>query len=278
MAALDWLLPDQVSSVAWFLLVGSTAAVLIAMAKAGFGGSVGLLSTPMMIMACDGRTRLALGIMLPLLMVCDLVSAAIWWRKWNWRAVALLLPGAILGIAAGWATMHVVQARNLAGEQQLADAWLKLGVGIICLIFVGLQVYRARGGRNTPFRPVFWQGSCIGATAGFTSMMAHAAGPITSMYLLSQRMEKGRFVASTILFFWIGNALKLGPYWHLGLVSGDSLGAGLLFVPAVVAGTPLGLFLHHRVGRKQFTIVVYTLLTLAGGHLIWKAVRFLAGA
>ena len=69
--------------------------------------------------------------------------------------------------------------------------------------------------------------------------------------------------------------MKLPTYIVLGLLTWDTLWASALLVPAVIAGTLLGIFLHSRVNQKSFTGIVYVLLTLAGGDLVIKAVRIL---
>ena len=86
-----------------------------------------------------------------------------------------------------------------------------------------------------------------------TSTLAHAAGPIATMYLLPQQMPKGTYVATTVLFFAIVNQVKLIPYIALGLINTATLGAGLVLLPAVVVGAVLGLVLHGRIPQRQFT-------------------------
>ena len=273
---LGWsLLPGEIHEIlCQFIILGCVSALLLSVAKGGFGGSMGLLSVPVMIYACGGNTQLAIGVTLPLLIACDYVAMVSWWRKWDLRAVLLLLPGAVLGVALGaatlWALLRLGGSAG-AGASDRANAALRLGIGLIAIGFVILQAIRALRRRSLAFRPVFWQGTAVGTAAGYTSTLTHAAGPIVSMYMLSQQMPKGTFVATTVLYYWIGNQLKLLPYIILGLINTDTMGASLLLVPAVVAGTLLGIFLHGRIEQKHFTAIVYVLLTFAGGDLIIKA-------
>lgn len=272
----EWSLPGGYAvSLPLFLTLGSLAALLVSMAKAGFGGSVGLLSVPMLIYACGGETDLALGIMLPVLIVCDYVSVVKWWRRWQWRSVWLLVPGTVVGIAAGWLAILAFKRYEAAGNQGFTDAVLKLGVGVIAVGFVGLQVFRSLRRRPLPFRPVLWQGTCFGAAAGLTSTLAHAAGPITTMYMLPQGLPKDRFVASLTLFTLIGNHLKLAPYIGLNLMNPASLLAAAALVPAVVGGALLGVYLNKRIDARHFTGIVYTLLLGAGAHLIYNGAKAL---
>jgi len=273
---LSWsLVPADVHNLALFLAVGSVSAMLFSMAKAGFGGSVGLLAVPLMIFACGGNSRLAIGIMLPILIAADYVAFAAWLGKWNARAVGMLLPGAAVGIAAGWAVLHALN--RLGGMRAeggaVANAWLKIGVGAIALAFVALHVIRGIRGKPLMFRPVLWQATVAGSAAGMSSTLAHAAGPVIAMYLLPQQMPKGQYVASTALFFWIANQTKLIPYFAEGMINTSTLGAGLLLVPAIAAGGLLGKLLHNRVNQAQFNGIVYGLLALAGLWLTWQGVE-----
>lgn len=270
------LIPETVTDWTGFLVLGSLATMLVSLAKAGFGGSIGLLSVPIMIYACGGQTQLALGIMLPLLIACDQVSLISWWGRWNLRTVKLLVPGAILGVVAGAAALWGFQ-RAGAGEESSANAMLQLGIGVIALGFVALQAVRALRSRPLEFRPVFWQGTLVGTAAGFTSTLAHAAGPVVSMYMLPQGMAKGQYVASTVLYYWFGNLIKLPVYVALALIDYESIGASVSLLPAVVGGALLGLLLHRRIGQRSFTGVVYVLLALAGADLIRKGATALWG-
>ena len=268
-------IPPGFDSVWAFLTLGSLSAFLFSLTKAGFGGSAGLLAVPLMIFACGGDVRLATGILLPILIAADYVAVISWLGKWDRRAVGMLLPGTVLGIAAGWVLLRLLGRLDAAGGRELTNAWMKLGVGAIALAFVALQAARAVRGRPLAFRPVLWQGTLAGTTAGLTSTLAHAAGPIVGMYMLPQQMPKGRFVASTALYFWVANQLKLVPYFVEDMIGPDTLGAGVMLLPAIAGGAVLGIYLHRRVGQRPFTGIVYTLLALAGGGLCYHGAKAL---
>jgi len=269
---LEWAFADSgVTDIATFVLLGSLSGLLVSAAKAGFGGSIGILSMPLMVYACQGRSMLAAGVMLPLLIACDQFSIVTWRGKWDLRVVGLLVPGAVLGVGLGWIALYAIRHIGLAQEKQAADAVLTLSIGTIALGFVALQILRSLRSRPLGFRPVLWQATSVGALAGLTSTLTHGAGPIVTMYMLPQGLPKGRFVASTVLYYWIGNLVKLVPYFALGMINTQTIRPTLLLIPAVAAGVALGVFLHRRVGEKQFTGVIHVLLALAGVHLIVKA-------
>jgi len=269
------LIPETIDNPLLFVVLGSISAILVSMAKAGFGGSIGILSFPIMLYACGGGAYLAAGVMLPLLIACDLVAVASWWGKWRARPVRLLLPGALAGIAAGGVALWALRQLDGAAAAQAdrANAALTLAIGLIAILFVVLRGLGSLRRRPPAFRPVLWQGTLFGAAGGFTSTLAHAAGPIITMYMLPQQLGKGTYVASTVVYYWINNLIKLLPYFLLGMINTETLGAGLLLLPAVLGGTLLGLALHHRVGQRQFNGIVYALLALAGVHLCIKGVE-----
>ncbi|MCJ7545191.1 MAG: TSUP family transporter [Phycisphaerae bacterium] len=282
MVPLAWsLIPPDVQNVAAFLLLGGLSAMLVSVAKAGFGGTIGVLSFPIMVYAYGGDAMLAAGTILPLLVATDLVALAGWWGKWNARAAWMMLPGALAGIGAGaavlWGLQRLDSRAYAAQAGGTANAALMLIVGLISVSFVLLQAIMTLRGRRLVFRPVPWEGAVAGATAGVASTLAHAAGPVAAMYLLPQQMPKGTYVATTVLFFAVVNQVKLIPYLALGRINATTVGAAVLLLPAVVTGAVLGLMLHGRVPQRQFTAVVYVLLALTGGHMIYKGLATLLG-
>jgi uncharacterized protein len=275
---LAWsLIPQGIPDTTLFLIVGSAAAMIFGMSKTGFGSGISILAVPLMIYACSHKAALAVGIMLPLLIIADYVAVITWWKKWSVKTVVRLLPSTVIGIALGAVALGLFQQMKIDPKTSAANAWLMLGIGIIALGFVALHIINRFLGKTEAFRPRKRHTLLTGTAAGFTSTLAHAAGPVITMYLLPQKRSKGSYVATTALFFWTANQIKLAPYLYLNMINTETLGAGLILMPAIVAGAVLGRYLHNRVGATQFTVIVYALLALAGGHMCYKAVCQLAG-
>ncbi|MBN2584100.1 MAG: sulfite exporter TauE/SafE family protein [Planctomycetes bacterium] len=299
-----------------YLVLGILAALLVSMGKAGFGGGVGLLSYPLMIMACRGEAMKAAGIMLPLLVLCDYVSVLAWWRRWNIRVAVRLVPGLLVGLAVGCGILAAMGRLGRAADgseahgPSQADAALMLAVGLIALGFVVLQFLRrkkaarvpvaaategaeaspshasasrsmapapangdaARGDEEAhPSVPGFWETALLSTSGGVTTMLAHAAGPIITIYMLRHSMPKDRFAATTSFFYWIGNQIKIPLYVALGLLDTEALVAAAWLAPAIVVGTLLGVLLNHRVRQAHFTGIVHVLLATVGVYLITKS-------
>ncbi|MHC4562108.1 MAG: sulfite exporter TauE/SafE family protein [Planctomycetota bacterium] len=272
------LIGEDIANIGQFLLIGGLAVLIMSMAKAGFGGSIGLLAVPMMIYAVGGQADRATGLFLPILIATDYMNIVVWWRKWRWRVAGRLLPGAIVGIIVAWIALDMMGFGDGATTEQaersrrMANDVMKLGIGVISLGFViirGIQVLRAK---NMTFRPVMWQSTVAGGIAGVTSTVAHSAGPVTAMYMLPQNLGKNAYVATTAFYYWIGNQLKLAPYIHLDLINRKSLLLGLTLVPAVPIGVVLGRWLAKKVNEKVFSAIVYSLLALTGIDLCRKAI------
>jgi uncharacterized membrane protein YfcA len=274
--------PDSVDT--QFLLLGWLSVMVMAMAKAGFGGSVGLLSVPIMIFACKGNSQLATGLMLPILITCDYVNAGVWFGRWDWKIVRnLLVPGMILGIAAGAGIIWLMQnaggtsAQDAVAIRKTTNNWMQLFIGMVSLSFVVIQGIQSLRKHPIAFKPGFKSACGTGVVAGVCSTLAHAAGPVTAMYLLPQRMEKEKYVATTVFFYWFANQIKLIPYFCLGLISTESLANGLVLVPAVPIGAVLGKKLAGKINQQVFMTIVYILLALTGLFLCTQSLGKLQG-
>ena len=105
----------------WFYAAAIPALFVLGMAKGGFG-SVGLLVVPILSLAVSPVQ--AAGITLPILILSDIVALASYWREWDRRVIAVMLPGALIGIAVGWWTAAWV------GEEEI-----RLILGVVSVAF-----------------------------------------------------------------------------------------------------------------------------------------------
>jgi len=112
-------------------------------------------------------------------------------------------------------------------------------------------------------------GAFAGAVAGFTSFVSHAGGPPAAVYLLSKRLNKTEFQATTVLVFWVVNIAKFVPYAFLGMFTVQTGIANLVLAPFALFGAWLGVKAHILVPERLFFAVTYVLLTVTGLKLIW---------
>jgi uncharacterized membrane protein YfcA len=219
----------------WFLAVAIPAVVLTGISKGGLGFAGGL-SVPILSLAISPVQ--AAGIMLPILIVTDLVGVYAYRKHWDRKNVAILMPAGVLGIGLGWLTFRY-----------LNDDWIRILLGLISCSFVA---YNVLGKVPPPAPPNRVKGYVCGAASGFTSFVAHAGGPPLSIYLLPQRLEIVRYVGTTIVYFSVINALKIVPYFELGLFEARNLWTAITLLPLAIAGVLLGLWLRKRIGTTWF--------------------------
>jgi hypothetical protein len=260
---MSWIVPDGVTShpVA-YALVALLAFMLMAVDKGGFGG-VGMLSVPLLMMVAP--SRFVLGMWLPLLVLCDIFTLRAYPKEWQLRPVLLLAPGALCGLGIGYLLLNRV------------EPWMiKLCVGGLAVGFVGLDVLRMRlvrrmagEGSQSGWRPTLLTASPFGLAAGVTTMVAHAAGPITSVYFIPQRMDPQTFAGTCGRYYFVFNSLKVPFFVAAGLINAQTLTKSLWLVPVAPLAVWLGSVLNRRMSPGVFTRVVYALLFVSGLYLIY---------
>ena len=245
-----------------FLLAG-VGVLFIGLSKAGFGGGLGILTTPICVLAFSADLKsptFAIGVLLPLLCAGDAFSLYHYWGKWNRKNLFYLLPGTVLGIVIG------VQ---LIGR--FSDRQLNMAIGALALTFVAFQllketIFRLEGA----FKPTHAIGLPFGLGAGITSTFAHGAGPVVSMFLIPQHMAKEIYVGTTVLVFtWI-NWLKMPFFIHQGIITRETLFTGLCYFPLVPIGVWLGVWLNRKFSERTFIRAIYVLTFLAGLQLLFN--------
>jgi len=244
-------------SIAGWVLVG-LCAVLTGVSKTGIPG-LGILMAPLMAMAFPEHTRQSTGILLGMLILGDLFAAGYYRRRAEWKHVVRLLPPAFLGIVAGWRAMDYV-----------TDDQLQPIMGIIVLAMLGLNYWRTRaGGEVAPIPRQWWFAALMGFTAGITTMMANAAGPVMVIYLLAMRLPKIEFIGTSAWFFFAVNWLKVPFSANLNLITGPSLKLDLMMLPLIALGAAGGILFLRRVPQKLFNSLVQVLAAAAAVKLLF---------
>ena len=167
------------------------ASLIVGISKTGLAGS-GIISVVMFALLLPGRA--ATGALLPLLIAADLIAVAMFRRQANWHELWRIFPATALGVIIGWALLD-----------RIDDTTVKRLIGAIIVVVVLMQtVQRLRNGNRSLEAPS-WFAGVVGATAGFATMIANAAGPIMTIYLLAMRLPKLEFVGTGAWFFLVIN-------------------------------------------------------------------------
>ncbi len=246
----------------WSLLVMGIAAVVTGLAKGGLAG-VGVMAVPILALVLPPVQAAA--ILLPILCLTDIVATWTWWGTWSRRTLALMLPGAILGIGVGWLTAALTSP----------DA-VRLIVGAIAVAFVARWLWQLWHRRPQAARPEDApRASLWGSLAGYTSFVAHAGGPPFSVYTLPLGLDHRVLTGTSVAFFTVVNYVKLVPYFALGQFDARNLAASALLAPVAVGFTFVGAWIIRRMRAEVFYPFTYAMTALVGLKLVWDGLRAL---
>lgn len=243
----------QLTLASWCLAI--VGAIGMGMSKTGFAG-MGLVHV--LVFAFIFGARDSTGLILPMLVAADIFAVRAFQQHARWDYIRKMLPPACIGIGIGFVLMG-----------RIDDATFKTLIGSIILALTVMQVGRM-------LRPD-WFGSvphslafawAMGLTAGTTTMLANAAGPIFTIYALSVALPKYELVGTGAWFFFIVNVLKVPFSVALGLIHAKTLLLNLALMPAVLVGISLGKWLTHHVPQRLFDGLVLTFAGVAALRLI----------
>lgn len=234
-------------------VIAAGAAIFAGVSKGGFGSGAAFLGAA--ILAIFVAPGVALGIMLPILLVIDAATLRPYWRQWDWVGARTLLLSGVPGVLAG-AMLFAVADANV----------FRFIIGIVSLGFVAWRMWPAR--MHLVRAMPAWAGVSLGALAGFTSYVSHAGGPVVAVYLLAKGMNKTRYQATTVLVFGVMNLLKAGLYGAQGLFTSATLTLSLWLVPFALLGAWLGVKAHRLIPERWFFGLTYAVLVLTGLRLI----------
>src|SRR5207247_6644838 len=113
----------------------------------------------------------------------------------------------------------------------------------------------------------------VGGVAGFVSTLNHSAGPLVTLYMMQEKLEKRRLVGSLVLYFLIINSAKVPTYAAMGIINASTLRDSIWFIPLIPLGTLSGAWMIHRVPEKPFAAILYVAAAVTAGHMIWSAIR-----
>lgn len=245
----------------WALLF--FAAFFVGLSKTGIPGvgifAVGLFATVI-------PARASAGVILPLLIVADMVAVVSYWRDARWAQLLRLFPWAIFGILVGWLAMDHINDRQTARL-----------IGLILVTMVALQIWRGQQRRRkpnaaheqteTPHGHTYT--ATMGGLAGFTTMVANAAGPIMNLYLLAMRMPKMAFMGTAAWYFFLLNSFKVPLSINLGLITVPSFVLNLKLIPAVLVGAIFGRLLLPYINQRLFESIALGFALVAGVRLLF---------
>ena len=231
------------------------AIVLFGIAKSGLGGSIALISIPLMTIAMPLTN--ALGIILPILIFSDFIATYKYRKEYDFETLKLMVPFAAIGIFIGSLTFTF-----------FSEELLKFIIGLMGFLFAGHYFFfkknkEAKSDKN------FLKGGVCSTIAGFTSFCVHAGGTPTSLYLLPLRMKKEIYVGTRIIFFACLNLFKLPLYINLSMTNFETFKQSLILFPVALLGILIGYKLLKIIEEKLFYNILYTLIFITSTKLLY---------
>lgn len=237
-----------------FFLTVVPAIILFGVAKSGLGGSVSLISIPLMTFVMP--LNQALAILLPILIFSDFISAYKFRKEFDLNTLKLMVPFAAIGAIIGASTFSY-----------FSESYLKFILGVMGFVFA-FHYFFLKKDADKPVAANYFKGAICSAVAGFTSFCAHSGGTPTSIYLLPLRLKKEIYVGTRIIFFTCINLVKLPFYLYLSMVNTSSFTQSLILLPLSVFGIFVGYKLLKIIEESLFYNAIYILILVASTKLI----------
>ena len=234
------------------LVVMFFAGLITGFSKFSVGG-MGLLILPVVMIVYPGPE--ALGALLPLYLFTDVLAVISYRKNISWKVLARFLPLGLLGVLVGTTVLS-----NLDPNQFVT----MLGVIIIGMIALGFYL----DSRPTTFMQKPITAYSMGFASGLVSMVANAAGPLFSLFLLEQKLSKESYVSTRVWGFLIINVMKFPMYIYLGLFTSETLVITTYALPGLLVGSLIGYHFLKSVKPTHFKWLIRIMSTLAAMKLM----------
>ncbi|MCK5861302.1 MAG: sulfite exporter TauE/SafE family protein [Candidatus Hydrogenedentes bacterium] len=259
----NYILPG-VSPVVFWIFV-SIAVLIQGISKSGFAGGAGVLSLPLMMLVMPVDKVAAT--LLPLLILLDMNAIYHHRHNKNWLVIRRIYIPSLIGILLGafvWWRIGTAGVETYGG-------YIKRFVGVMAIL-LALYIFAKEASLEwvrdkKAGAKIGW---AAGIFAGFSSTIAHAAGPIVSLFVFSQGMGKTLFVGTVAWTFTLINLTKLPFYVAVDLIDFSVLRFDMLLIPLVPIGSWLGKWMHYRVSESLFNRTIMVLTLLAGLQLLFN--------
>jgi hypothetical protein len=237
-------------------LVGVAAAAFV---KGAVGFGYPLIATPLLALATDVRTAVAV-LVIPNILMDGVqtvrrpgVMAAL-------RRHAPLIVTGIIGTVVGTQFLAVVSTRGLL-----------LTLGVTLLVFVALSVarpaWRISPGSERLLAPV------VGFSAGTLGGLINTPSVALTPYYYAIGLPKAEFVRAISGTFLVFKLTQLAAVWQVGLVDRRILLPWLAATLVSFAGFRLGLRAQDRIPQATFNRAVLALLAVVAAAMLVRALR-----
>jgi uncharacterized protein len=248
----------ELTPIQWSLL--ALGAFATGLSKTGVAG-LGILAVALFANALPPRD--STGALLPLLIAADIFGVAIFRKHADWRHIWRLFPWVIPGVVLGYFAMDWTRASQVGRL-----------IGAILLGMTAIHLWRRRAMARDPdgfaarLPHSRWFAAFTGILAGFSTMVANAAGPVMVLYLFAMELSKMTFLGTMAWFFFFVNLFKLPFSCGLGLITTQSVVLDGILLLALLPGVALGPRIVRHLPERAFERMVLALTVLAAIRLV----------
>lgn len=244
-----------------FLIVMAISVTILGLSKGGFAG-VGMVSTPIVALVSDPVT--AVGLILPIMLVQDVVSVYIYREDFNGAILRRLIPGGAVGVLIAYFTASFVSEWGV--HVLLGVISVLFSIWQIAVYLRGVPALAVSKGKDRV------AGVAAGVASGFSSAIAHAGSPPFQIYVMPKRLRKEVYAGTSATFFAVLNLMKLPSFVALGLFDNETLQISAVFVPLAIISSWAGARLVRIFNPHAFDLVVVSILLAVGLGLIVQGV------
>ena len=239
--------------------------ILLAGLLTSFGKTTGLNVLGIFtvtIMSLIFPAKEAVGVLLPVLLMGDLIAVFFYRRTVVWRHLFSLVPWILIGVLIGYFVLRTSDNEQL----KILLGYLILGLNLFQIIkdYFGSKIDQA-------LPSSIWFIGLMGILAGFATMIGNVAGTVMAIYLLSHRLPKNEFVGTGAWFYLFVNIIKVPFYIQLGMITTSSFTVNLLAIPAVAIGAFVGIKVLPLIPQQMFKWIILALGSLGAMKLIVSA-------
>ena len=232
----------------WGWVIYFSCALLIGISKTGIQ-NIGTLTVPLFALLFGAKY--STGIVLILLCFADLIAVIYYRKAFLWTEIRKLLPLAFVGLLAG-----------LLLGNYINDSIFKITIALCIIIGLLIMFYveKIDKEKQEKFVEQKWYSPLFGFVLGISTMIGNAAGPALSVYMLSKKLDKITFAATSAWFIMLLNLTKIplqAFVWKNLTWAGFYL--NLLALPFILVGGIIGIKLVQIIPEKMYKNVIKVL-------------------
>ena len=247
----------------YFWILAVLAVLAVSISKAGFGGAMGSLSVPILILVLPPKQ--ALGVFLPLFLVTDVWVVYIWRDMLDKRILLVMCAFGIIGQIVGWLLFDYLNDKILTGL-----------IGAIALITSFNYAWR----RIRPMKKssveiailvskrIFQRGAIWCGWSGISSFVSLSGGIPAQIFLLPHSLPRQSFVGTLCVYFFVINMVKIPFYIEIGIFSESTLTISLWLLLVIPIGVFIGKWLNTHLSDQIFYDISHLGLLVMGAKLL----------